>query len=91
MAHEFPTICSCVSNDLFTYSFSKRSFLLLKHINFYFQNTYDRNQLTRLTWYHQNPHFLDGQHTYVTSSNDTSTIEIQDVQHALTTQEAIGL
>ena len=45
----------------------------------------------RLPCYHQNPRFLDEHHTHVTSENDTDTIEIQEVSHALTTQEEIGL
>ena len=45
------------------------------------------NQLTRLTWYHQNPRCLDRHHTYVTSENDESTIEMQEVRHKLTTQK----
>ena len=31
---------------------------------------------------------LSGNHTYVTSENDTNTIEMQDVWNTLTTQEA---
>ena len=44
----------------------------------------------RLPWCHQNPHFLDGHHTYVTSENDTNTIEIKQVCYTLTNQEARG-
>ena len=45
----------------------------------------------RLTWYHQNPLCLDGHYTYVTSKNDTNTIEMQEVWNILTAQEARGL
>ena len=70
---------------------STRPFLFSGHVPFYLHNTYDRNQLTRLPWYYQNPSCLGGHHAYVTSENDTNTIEIQEVLHKLTTQEARGL
>ena len=34
---------------------------------------------------------LSEHHTYVTSENDTNTIEMQEVRYTLTTQEARGL
>ena len=45
----------------------------------------------RLTWYPQNPRYLDGHHTYVTSENDTNIIERKEVWHKLTTQEVRGV
>ena len=67
------------------------SFIFSGHIHFYCQNTHDSNRLTKLTWYHQNPHRLDGHHTYVTLEHDKNNIEMQEVSNTLTTQEARGL
>ena len=64
------------------------SFILSGNIHFFCQNTYDSNQLTILTWYHQNTRCLDGHHTYVTPENDTNTFELQEVRHTLATKEA---
>ena len=50
-----------------------------------------KGQYMRLPWYHQNPRCLDGNHTYITSENDTNTIKMKDFRHTLSTQEARGL
>ena len=60
MTHEFPTICSWVSNGFFVSIFKTHSFLLSGNINVYKENTYYKYQLMRLNWYHQNPHFWKG-------------------------------
>ena len=67
------------------------SSILSGYIDLKFQNTHYKDQLTRLTWYHQNLCCVDGHHTYVTSENYKNNIEGKEVRHTSTTQEARGL
>ena len=88
--HDLPTIWLWVTNGLFRSIFITHKILLPGHIHVYFWDTCVKGQSMRLPWYHQNSRCLDGNHTYVTSENDTNTIEMKDVWHTLITQEARG-
>ena len=57
MFHEFPTICSLVSNGLFISIFRTNSFLLQGKSHVYHKNTYVKDQLMRLPRYNQNTRF----------------------------------
>ena len=50
LVHEFHTICY--------ESLMSCPYITAEKIHVYHQNKYDKDQLMRLTWYHQNPCFL---------------------------------
>ena len=91
MDHDFPTLWSWLFNSLFSSTARKQEIILLGNIHVYRQDIYVKRKSIRLSWYHQNTHYLDGHHSYVTLENDTNTIDIQEVRHTLTTQGAGSL